>query len=147
MSEEGARALSPSELVAILVRTGLRGTNALDIGIRVEQVSRGLLDTILVHPREVFQSAISARAAANVLVHNHPSVNPTPSEADIKVTRDLIRAGQFLKIEIINHVILGRETVDRPRDFLSLRELFLRLSCDTQGDSKLIAFLFSKYFS
>jgi DNA repair protein RadC len=82
-----------------------------------------LLDTILVHPREVFQSAISARASAIVLVHNHPSGDPTPSEADIKVTRDLIRAGQLLKIEILDHVILGRATVDRPKDFSSLREL------------------------
>ena len=91
--------------------------------IRVEQVSQGTLDTILVHPREVFQSAIAARAAAIVLVHNHPSGDPTPSEADIKVTRDLIRAGQLIKIEILDHVILGRATVDRPKDFSSLREL------------------------
>jgi proteasome lid subunit RPN8/RPN11 len=52
--------------------------------IRIEQVSQGLLDTILVHPREVFQSAIATRAAAIVLVHNHPSGDPTPSEADTR---------------------------------------------------------------
>jgi DNA repair protein RadC len=210
--ECGPQALSSAELVAILVRTGLHGFNALDIGkqlvckfgslgamarasvddlqsvrgigqdkavtlvaaftlatkiaeelqrespvldnpeaiagllreqnrtknvetfqilmlntrrrlIRVEQVSQGLLDTILVHPREVFQSAIAARAAAIVLVHNHPSGDPTPSDADIKVTRDLIRAGQLLKIEVLDHVILGRATVDRPKDYSSLREL------------------------
>jgi proteasome lid subunit RPN8/RPN11 len=91
--------------------------------IRVEQVSQGLLDTILVHPREVFNSAIAARAAAIVLVHNHPSGDPTPSEADIKVTRDLIRAGQLLKIEVLDHVILGCATVDRLKDYSSLREL------------------------
>ena len=91
--------------------------------IRVEQVSQGLLDTILVHPRKVFQSAIAARAAAIVLVHNHPSGDPTPSEADIKVTRDLIRAGQLLKMEVLDHVILGQATVDRPKDYSSLREL------------------------
>ncbi len=210
--ECGAAALSPAELIAILVRTGLHGMNALDIGkqliqkfgslgamarasvddlqcirgigpdkavtlvaaftlgskmaeelqrespvldnpaaiadllreqnrtknvetfqilllntrrrlIRVEQVSQGLLDTILIHPREVFHSAISARAAAIVMVHNHPSGDPTPSEADIKVTRDLIRAGQLLKMEVLDHVILGRATVERPKDFSSLREL------------------------
>src|SRR5208283_4924547 len=65
--------------------------------IRVEDISHGTLDTLLVHPREVFRSAIAANAAALVLVHNHPSGDPTPSEADIKVTRDLIRAGQLLK--------------------------------------------------
>ena len=56
-------------------------------------------------------------AAALVLTHNHPSGEPTPSEADIKVTRDLIRAGQLLKIEVLDHVILGN-----PRH-ASLREL------------------------
>lgn len=210
--ELGPSALSPAELIAILVRTGLQGVNAVEIGkqliqkfgtlsamaraslddlqsvrgigrdkavtlvaaftlaikmaeelqrespvldapeavaqllreqnrikevetfqlllvntrrrlIRVEQISQGTLDTILVHPREVFKSAISARAAAIILVHNHPSGDPTPSEADIKVTRDLIRAGQLLKIEVLDHVILGRATEDRPRDFASLREL------------------------
>jgi DNA repair protein RadC len=91
--------------------------------IRVERISQGTLDTILVHPREVFKDAIAANAAAVVLVHNHPSGDPTPSEADIKVTRDLIRAGQLLKIEVLDHVIIGRSTPERPKDFVSLREL------------------------
>lgn len=91
--------------------------------IRVEQISHGTLDTILVHAREVFKSAIAANAAAIVLVHNHPSGDPTPSEGDIKVTRDLIRAGQLLKIEVVDHVILGRATPEREKDYVSLREL------------------------
>jgi DNA repair protein RadC len=91
--------------------------------IREEEVSQGTLDTILVHPREVFKLAIAANAAAVVLVHNHPSGDPTPSEADIKVTRDLIRAGQLLKIEVLDHIILGRATNERPKDYVSLREL------------------------
>ena len=91
--------------------------------IRVEKVSQGTLDTLLVHPREVFKAAIAANAAAMVLVHNHPSGDPTPSEADIKVTRDLIRAGQLLKIEVLDHVIIGRASKERPKDFVSLREL------------------------
>jgi DNA repair protein RadC len=91
--------------------------------IRCERLTQGLLDTLLVHAREVFRAAILANAAAVVLVHNHPSGDPTPSEADIKVTRDLIRAGQLLKIDVLDHVILGRRTVERPRDFASLREL------------------------
>jgi len=91
--------------------------------IRVDEVSQGLLDTLLVHPREVFNSAIAARASAVVLVHNHPSGDPTPSEADIKATRDLIRAGQLLKIEVLDHVVLGRATPERPKDYASLREL------------------------
>lgn len=91
--------------------------------LRVVTVSQGTLDTLLVHPREVFKAAIVAGAAAIVVVHNHPSGDPTPSDADIKVTKDLIRAGHLLKIELLDHVILGRATATRARDFVSLREL------------------------
>ncbi len=70
-------------------------------------VSMGTMDTILVHPREVFRLAVVCSAAAIVLLHNHPSGDPSPSEGDIKVTRDLIRAGQLLKIEVLDHVIVG----------------------------------------
>jgi len=80
-------------------------------------VSIGTLDTILVHPREVFRAAIVVAASAVVVMHNHPSGEPTPSEADIKVTRDLIRAGQLLKIEVLDHVIMGQNRHS------SLREL------------------------
>jgi len=91
--------------------------------IRVEEVSDGTIDTLLVHPREVFKSAIAANAAAVVLAHNHPSGDPAPSEADIRVTRDIIRAGQLLKIDVLDHVILGRATPERSKDYASLREL------------------------
>ncbi len=91
--------------------------------IAVENISQGTLDTILVHAREVFAPAIARRAAAIALVHNHPSGDPTPSEADIRVTRDLMRAGQLLRIEVLDHIILGRRTEERPRDYVSLREL------------------------
>ena len=91
--------------------------------IRVEEVADGTIDTLLVHAREVFRHAIAANAAAIVLAHNHPSGDPTPSEADIKVTRDLIRAGQLLKIDVLDHVIIGRATEGRAKDYSSLREL------------------------
>ena len=91
--------------------------------IGVENISQGTLDTLLVHSREVFAPAIAKRASAIILVHNHPSGDPTPSEADIKVTRDLIRAGQLLNIQVLDHVILGKRTDERPRDYVSLREL------------------------
>ena len=212
LAERGADALSPAELIAILLRTGLKGTNVVEIGrqlltkfgtlnalagatlddvrsikgigrdkavtlmaafalakrmaaelngesplldtpervadclredlrhlqkeqfivlllntrrrlVKKDFLSQGTLDTILVHARDVFRSAIAANAAAIVLVHNHPSGDPAPSEADIKVTRDLIRAGQLLKIELLDHVILGRATQERPKDYASLREL------------------------
>ena len=80
-------------------------------------VTIGTMDTLLVDPRIVFRSAVIAGAAAIVILHNHPSGDPTPSEADIKVTRDLIRAGQLMKIEVLDHVIIGHP------NRASLREL------------------------
>ncbi len=113
---EGNRLLQVETFQVVLLNTRHRL-------IRVEPISQGTLDTILVHPREVFKMAIAANAAALVLVHNHPSGDPTPSEADIKVTRDLIRAGQLLKIEVLDHIITGRATSERMKDYASLREL------------------------
>lgn len=113
---EEARAVAVEQFHVILLNTRRRL-------IRLERLSQGTLDTILIHAREVFRPAIAANASAIVLAHNHPSGDPTPSEADIRVTRDLVRAGQLLKIEVLDHVILGRATDARPRDFVSLREL------------------------
>ena len=135
---EETRAESPvldtPEAVANLMReeTRLRNAEVFQVVLlntrrrlagKPVKIADGTLDTILVHPREVFRPAIEANAAAVVLVHNHPSGDPSPSEADIKVTRDLIRAGQLLKIEVLDHVILGRATEHRPKDYVSLREL------------------------
>jgi DNA repair protein RadC len=80
-------------------------------------VSIGTMDTILVHPREIFRLAIFTAASALIAMHNHPSGESTPSQADIKVTRDLIRAGQLLKMELLDHVIVGTG------NFSSLRSL------------------------
>ncbi|MEQ2005715.1 MAG: JAB domain-containing protein [Limisphaerales bacterium] len=79
-------------------------------------VALGTLDSVNVHAREVFKPAIAISAHALILMHNHPSGDSSPSEADIKVTRDLIRAGQLLKIELLDHLIIGEKTT-------SLREL------------------------
>jgi DNA repair protein RadC len=70
-------------------------------------VALGSLDSVAVHPREVFRPVIVAAGSALILAHNHPSLDSSPSEADIRVTRDLVRAGQLLKIEILDHVIIG----------------------------------------
>lgn len=86
-------------------------------------IASGTLDTLLVHPREVFRVPIVCAAAAVIVAHNHPSGDPTPGEADIKVTRDLIRAGQLLKIELLDHIVIGRSTAERTKGFCSLREL------------------------
>ena len=76
-------------------------------------VSIGTMDTILVHPREVFRLAIMASASAIALMHNHPSNESSPSDADIKVTRDLIRAGQLLKIEVLDHIVILSKGLDK----------------------------------
>jgi DNA repair protein RadC len=81
------------------------------------------LDSVEIHPREVFNPIITARASAVVLAHNHPSGDPSPSEADIRITRDLVRAGRLLRIEVLDHIILGQKHEGRQRDFVSLREL------------------------
>lgn len=83
----------------------------LDAQHRLERdvlVTRGLLNASLVHPREVFREAIAERAAAVVLVHNHPSGDPTPSADDRAVTEQLVAAGRLLDIPVHDHVIVGR---------------------------------------
>ena len=84
-------------------------------------LAMGTQDTILVHPREVFRFAIMAGANAIGIAHNHPSGDPTPSEGDIRVTRDLARAGQLLRIDLMDHVIIGSAL--RAPGWTSLREL------------------------
>lgn len=86
-------------------------------------IATGLLDSVSWHPREVFRPAIVAAAHSVVLMHNHPSGDPTPSEADIRTTRCLIRAGELLKIQVLDHVVMGAASAERDgRDYYSLRE-------------------------
>ncbi|HPF60443.1 MAG: DNA repair protein RadC [Gemmatimonadetes bacterium] len=83
---------------------------ALDTRSRVLRdvlVTRGLLDASLVHPREVFRPAIAEAAAGIILVHNHPSGDPTPSAEDRAVTRQLVAAGQLLDLPVHDHVIVA----------------------------------------
>jgi DNA repair protein RadC len=76
--------------------------------IKEETVSIGLLDTTLIHPREVFKSAIKECASSIIVAHNHPSGDPDPSKADLDITRDLVKAGELIDIEVLDHVIIGR---------------------------------------
>lgn len=78
------------------------------IGNAPEAITRGILNSSLVHPREVFVCAIVARAAAVVLCHNHPSGDPSPSPDDRSVTEQLVAAGKLLDIPVMDHVIIGR---------------------------------------
>ncbi len=84
--------------------------------IRQETVSQGTLTASLVHPREVFRPALREAAAALILVHNHPSGDPTPSAEDREVTLRLARAGEILGVRVLDHVIVAE------RGYCSLRE-------------------------
>jgi DNA repair protein RadC len=86
-----------------------------------QMVSLGTLNSAPVHPREVFRPAIEKSAAAMILVHNHPSGECAPSSNDIALTQRLVKAGDLLGIEVLDHVIIGRESNGHP-GFCSLRE-------------------------
>lgn len=75
--------------------------------LRCVLVTRGLLNSSLVHPREVFRPAIAEAAAGVIVVHNHPSGDPTPSSEDRAVTRQLVAAGQLLDLPLYDHVIIA----------------------------------------
>ena len=83
----------------------------LDAQHRLENdilVTRGILNSSLVHPREVFRRAIAENAYAVILIHNHPSGDPTPSPEDRVVTSQLVSAGKLLGIDVLDHIIVGR---------------------------------------
>jgi len=84
--------------------------------IHREILSKGTLTETLLHPREIFHAAIRHRAHALVVAHNHPSGDPTPSARDLETTQILSQAGRVVGIELLDHIIVGRES------FVSLRE-------------------------
>lgn len=93
--------------------------------VGIEKLSDGTVDTLLVSPSDVFRSAIVLNAPAIVLVHNHPSGSNSPSEGDVRVTRDLIRAGTILKISLLDHLVIIPDNVrcETERRYSSLKEL------------------------
>jgi DNA repair protein RadC len=115
--DESAPIRSPRDVVSIFA-TRLEDlpveefhVAVLDAQHRLERditVTRGILNSSLVHPREVFREAIAERAAAIILVHNHPSGDPSPSADDRNVTDQLVAAGRLLDIPVHDHVIIGR---------------------------------------
>src|SRR6478736_5981805 len=155
--KRGADALTNRELIAILLRTGVRGKNAVEVGGEIlekyktlsgltrtsaselkkirgidsakavqlaaafklgermakEKISREKIDSpelvneSIAHPREVFRPALLAAAYALIVVHNHPSGDPTPSSADHSLTRQLTKAAELLQIKLLDHVIIG----------------------------------------
>jgi DNA repair protein RadC len=85
--------------------------NARHECMAVETVSIGSLNASIVHPREVFRPAVLAAAASVVLVHNHPSGDPEPSDEDVSITRRLLQAGELLGIGVIDHIIVAKRGV------------------------------------
>jgi DNA repair protein RadC len=91
--------------------------------LAVEEVTRGTLNESLFHPREAFRPALARQAHAVILVHNHPSGDPSPSDADVQVTRQMRQAGELLRIELLDHVILGAPAKDGSgRNYFSFKE-------------------------
>jgi DNA repair protein RadC len=78
--------------------------------IREVRISEGSLTASIVHPREVFAPAVRDSAAAMILIHNHPSGDPTPSPEDLELTRRLRQAGEVVGIRVLDHIIIGGET-------------------------------------
>lgn len=77
--------------------------------IRMGNISIGTLDANLVHPREVFKEAIQSLASSIILVHNHPSGNPEPSDADIEITKRIVKTGGVIGIDILDHIIIAKD--------------------------------------
>jgi len=85
--------------------------------IQREIISVGTLNESLVHPREVFESAIKNNASSIIIAHNHPSGDLEPSEADIEITKKLIHAGKILDIRIVSHVIVTKDKWSEFKDY------------------------------
>jgi len=75
--------------------------------IKISTISTGTLDANLVHPREVFNEAIQSLASSVVLVHNHPSGDPEPSDADIDITKRILETGKIVGIDVLDHIIIA----------------------------------------
>lgn len=82
--------------------------NVKNAVISEEIVSKGTINSSIVHPREVFQNAIKNGAAAIIVTHNHPSGDPSPSDEDIQVTKRLVETGKIIGIPVLDHVIIGK---------------------------------------
>jgi len=87
--------------------------------VKYEFVSKGTLNASIVHPRDVFRVAIIHSAAAIILLHNHPSGDPSPSQEDLEITKRLVKAGELMGINVLDHIIIGGAK------FMSMKEMKL----------------------
>ncbi len=109
-------ALSQEELHVILLNT----KNQI---IAAHGVYRGSLNASAVRVGEVFREAIRANSAALILLHNHPSGDPTPSPEDVQVTRQIVEAGELLDVQVLDHLVIGqRGHQNSPQGWVSLKE-------------------------
>jgi DNA repair protein RadC len=106
----------PLEVLKIILLT-TRGTL-----IAIEEISRGGLAETIAHPREILRPAIMHSAFGFILAHNHPSGDPTPSSADLSMTRRIREAATLMQINFFDHLIIGAPTPDRPAGYHSFRE-------------------------
>lgn len=102
-------------LVVILLNSklGVKGWNLVTLGLQNQTLG---------HARECYRAAVVGAAAHIVLIHNHPSGNPSPSGDDVRLTRDLKRAGEVLGIPLIDHVVIGKPSQDCPAGFISMKQ-------------------------
>lgn len=96
---------------------GIACLNAKNRVISIDKISVGTINSTLVHPREVFKVALMKNAARIVAFHNHPSGDPTPSDDDLNITSRLMKAGEIIGIELLDHIIIG------DGEFVSLKNI------------------------
>ena len=108
------RALTRESLRALLLDTKYQL-------IRIEEISLGSLNESIAHPREIFRPALVHSAYALIMAHNHPSGDPSPSEADRKLTRRLVEVGGLLQIQVLDHIIIGSMLAGKP-SYYSFKE-------------------------
>ena len=93
--------------------------------IQIQEISHGGLNECIAHPREIFRAAITHSAYAFILVHNHPSGDPTPSSADRSLTRKITQASEHVSIEMLDHIIIGTPSAQSEQGYFSFREMGL----------------------
>ncbi len=131
-SEAEARSIASSADIALLLGEEMRlldyesvrviCLNTKHMVLGVDEVTRGTLNESLIHAREVFRPALARQAYAIVLVHNHPSGNPQPSDADLRATRQMKQAGDVLQIELLDHIILGAPHNGQEKNYFSFKD-------------------------
>ncbi len=131
-TEAESRAIDSSEDVARLLGEEMRLLDFESVRViclntkhkvlAVDEVSRGTLNESLFHPRDAYRHAVARQAHAVILAHNHPSGNVTPSDADVRVTRQMKQAGELLRIELLDHVILGAPRAGEKKAYFSFKD-------------------------